>query len=539
MKIALIFALGISVFASESCYTIQLISKYNSKNNMQMLQKIDYPKACKIMEIGSAITVRCECIDEFKLAKGVLAKYKQDYKDAILSQTYKYRFQEHEEKVLEPQTIPVVQNKEKTVLEPLNNKKSEDINKTVVKKQVVAIKEKKAIAKEEKKVKKKKEKKKKYKKKRDARYPYTRSIDKLSNKEGIGKFDYRYSFGAQFSYDLSYINEADRYYLENDWRRVRVGHEGSFFDETLFYSLEYSFTGNDKYKDIYLGYTNSIEFLNTNYRVKYGNIKIPFSLERYSSSKNITFMERGLNDAFADGRKLGGELFLSTQLAKSRINLFAAAFSNSIDERIEDEINQPGYTTRATYAYKFDKRHLVSFGGAYMVQDMKGEDVKLNQSSESEFIDEKYVSVKIADVDTMIKNNIEFLYIYDNYSLQTEYTRVVTESLLEDYSFDGYYVQGSYFLRGKGRSYKTKESKFGKIKPNKDGAIELAFRYSHIDLNDKDEHGGTQTDYTYALNWYYSEELKFMFNYIVAQPKGTDEYDGRLQIVQARALFAF
>jgi phosphate-selective porin OprO/OprP len=77
------------------------------------------------------------------------------------------------------------------------------------------------------------------------------------------------------------------------------------------------------------------------------------------------------------------------------------------------------------------------------------------------------------------------------------------------------------------------------VKPNKDGSVEVAFRYSYLNLNDKDEHGGMQTDYTYGLNWYISKELKVMANYIVAKPKETDEYDGLLQIVQARILFAF
>jgi len=45
--------------------------------------------------------------------------------------------------------------------------------------------------------------------------------------------------------------------------------------------------------------------------------------------------------------------------------------------------------------------------------------------------------------------------------------------------------------------------------------------------------------YNYGLNWYVSDELKVMLNYVIAQPKDTDEYDGLLQIVQGRVLFAF
>jgi len=561
MRIALILATVISVYASESCYTIQLISKYNSKNNLELLKNSAYPESCKIMEIGKSLTVRCECVDKFAEAQKILPKYKNKYKNAEVSRTYKYRFETKSEKengdslvVQEVKNLKTTNDTNQTVLmegELVAEKiQVDEVNATaLVVEEIKTPVEKKILEpkilvssnenKSSNKKKKKKKNKPKYKKKRDANYPYTRYLDKLKSKEGFGKFDYRYSFGAQFSYDLAYINEADAYYVENDWRRVRVSHEGSFFDKSLFYSLEYSFTGANKYKDVYLGYENKIRALNTDYRIKYGNIKIPFTLERYSSSKNITFMERGLNDSYADGRKLGAELFLSTKLDDSRLNLSVSTFSNSIDERVEDKIDQPGYATRLTYGYKFDKRHLISVGAAYMNQNMRGKDLKLNQASESEFIQEKYVSVRIADVDTIIKNNVEALYIYDKYSIQAEYTTLTTQTQLEDYSFGGYYVQGSYFFLGKGKNYKLKESKLGKINPNKDGALEFAVRYSYIDLNDKDEVGGTQTDYTYGFNWYYSSELKFMFNYVVAEPKGTDDYDGRLQIVQARALFAF
>jgi phosphate-selective porin OprO/OprP len=338
---------------------------------------------------------------------------------------------------------------------------------------------------------------------------------------------------------MAYISEAESSYHATDWRRIRMYHKGSFFDEKLFYEGEYSFTGDGKYKDVYIGYQNSLKSLNTKYRVKLGNIKIPFSLEEYTSSKYITFMERSLNDAFGESRKLGGELLLSTHAGESYINLFGSLYSNSIDERMNDEVSMPGYSGRLTYAYEFGKNHLFSIGGAFMNQNVGGENIKYNQASESEWILEKYVSVKVKDVDSVEKNNLEALYINNKFSLQAEHVSTLVNALKENYVFNAYYVQGSYFLIGNGRRYKLDTSTFGKIKPNRDGALELAFRYSYLDLNDKDEHGGMQTDYNYGINWYVSDELRLMLNYIVAQPQGTDEYDGLLQILQARVLFAF
>jgi phosphate-selective porin OprO/OprP len=194
---------------------------------------------------------------------------------------------------------------------------------------------------------------------------------------------------------------------------------------------------------------------------------------------------------------------------------------------------------RFTYAYKFKKNHLLSVGSAFMNRSMNGESVSYKQGSESQYMNNKYVSVKIKDVDTTMKKNIEALYINDKYSLQAEYTMIDVNAKKDNYNFYAIYLQGSYFIIGNGSRYKFSNSTLVKPKLNRDGALEVAFRYSYIDLNDKDETGGTQKDYTYGVNWYYNNELKFMFNYIVAEPKGTDDYDGRLQILQARALFSF
>jgi len=398
---------------------------------------------------------------------------------------------------------------------------------------------KKTTKKKKKKVKKKKNKT-KFVKKKPARYKYQRYLNRLKHDRGIGKWDYKYNFGAQISYDLAYVYEEEDGYVDNAFRRVRISHDGSFFNESLFYGLEYSFTGPNHYKDIYAGYKNSFDLLGLDYRFKGGNIKIPFSLEGYTASKNNNFMERALTDGYVDRRKMAGEVLLGKDLGSSnRINLFFDLFSDSLDERKDNIVEHPGYNTRAVYMYKPQKYKVFSIGGSYMSQNYNQDSLKYNQASESDLIYEKYVSVKIKDVDTVIKKNIEAALVYNKFSMQGEYTMVDVDALKNNYSFYGYYVQGSYFILGKGRKYKTYNSVFGKVKPDQDGDLELAVRYSYINLNDKDEHGGSQTDYNIGINWYLANEFKLMFNYVLAYPKDTDKYDGMLQIFQTRFLFAF
>ncbi len=96
MRYILIFILLNTILFSkenESCYTVQLESQYNNKKNMDMLKEKNYPDSCLLMEIGNSITTRCGCYEKMQYAKENLEILKQNYKDAYIATTYKYRFE--------------------------------------------------------------------------------------------------------------------------------------------------------------------------------------------------------------------------------------------------------------------------------------------------------------------------------------------------------------------------------------------------------------------------------------------------------------
>jgi phosphate-selective porin OprO/OprP len=93
--------------------------------------------------------------------------------------------------------------------------------------------------------------------------------------------------------------------------------------------------------------------------------------------------------------------------------------------------------------------------------------------------------------------------------------------------FPGVYVTGAYFLTGEHRPYNRKLGAIDRIKVHSDfgrhddgcwgwGAMELAARYSYIDLNSKDIQGGRLNDLTFGVNWYLNSYSKLQFNYIRA-----------------------
>ena len=368
----------------------------------------------------------------------------------------------------------------------------------------------------------------------------------LKDEDGIGEWDYRYKFGAHISVDGAYFNTAYTYYEPDgsyfDWefRRARIYYKGSFFDEKFFHEFEYSFTGANQFKDVFIGYKGKVKPLGFKYRAKLGNIKIPFGLEGYTSSKYNTFMERALTDSFSENRKLGAELLLYTNFEKEHyINLFMGVYGDSLDDEIEDKNKDDiqRYALRSTYGYKFEKNHLLSVGFSFLHSDMNKKNVRYKSGPESNLVKKKFLSVKVKDVDTVDNLDLEALYIYKDISFQGEYATSSIDSKDGKYNFEAYYLQGSYFITNHKRKYKFSTATLTRIKP-KAGAIEVALRYSSLNLNDKDETGGEQTDMNYAINYYVNKEMRIMVNYITSWVDSED-YDGMYQVLQARLQIAF
>jgi len=124
------------------------------------------------------------------------------------------------------------------------------------------------------------------------------------------------------------------------------------------------------------------------------------------------------------------------------------------------------------------------------------------------------------------------------WSVQAEYLSLdAHRNGLPDYAADGYYVYGSWVVTGESRPYKS--GAFGNIKPAHDyGAVELALRYSTLDLNDGTVQGGKEHDWTLGLNWYVGQHLKLQANYIRAfSDKGALSLDPTIVDLRAQIYF--
>ena len=110
--------------------------------------------------------------------------------------------------------------------------------------------------------------------------------------------------------------------------------------------------------------------------------------------------------------------------------------------------------------------------------------------------------------------------------------------------FYGWHADVAYVVTGETRPHKMKNGSFGTLKPqNCYGAVEVAARYSMVNLNDQDVHGGREHNFAVSAGWYVNTHLKIMTNYIYANIVPTQELGAMnpnpsqryLHIVAARA----
>jgi phosphate-selective porin OprO/OprP len=138
----------------------------------------------------------------------------------------------------------------------------------------------------------------------------------------------------------------------------------------------------------------------------------------------------------------------------------------------------------------------------------------------------------IADATDVWSWNLETAVTYDNFLAQGGYYKfgadkrgTPTPTTQRGLGFDGWYAEGSWVLTGESRGWSTANAAFTNPKPREnfslDGALELAGRYSVLDLNDNEGvigsalpaggiRGGDQRIVTVGLNWYPNPVLKFM-----------------------------
>ncbi|MGV8075370.1 MAG: OprO/OprP family phosphate-selective porin [Syntrophobacteraceae bacterium] len=338
-------------------------------------------------------------------------------------------------------------------------------------------------------------------------------------------------------------------------RRARLYAEGTLYDSVVFKS-EFEFgngNGDVAMKDVWFG-LKGVPYIE---KILVGHMKEPFSLEEMTSDNYHTFMERSLMNVFAPSYNAGfraNSSFLDKRMTWAvggfqDVNDFADAFNDFSD------INLTGRITGLPWYGGENK--LLHLGFNYSHQFRSGEENPLRYRSRPEahltdirLVDTGSAGIPVNDVDLI---GGETAIVLGPFSFQGEYIHSFLNlnaddaDLIDDPDFYGFYVSAGYFITGESRPYNKGEGIFGRVKPLVNfhptkggcGAWEVALRYSYLNLNSGDIHGGREKDLTAGVNWYLNPNTRVMFNYVRAMldrnvDSAKSDIDGSANIFEGR-----
>lgn len=396
---------------------------------------------------------------------------------------------------------------------------------------------------------------------------------KLSRSDGAFKL----KFGGRIMLDSGFFGVSKRLKKDFDslmidspngsgveFRRARIFFSGDVYDR-VFFKAEYDFAqaeevDNPDFKDVLLG----LENLGPVGSLQVGHFKEPIFLQEATSSKYITFMERGLNSTFYAGRNVG--LMATGDWAEKKLYWQLGIFRVANDQGFafeswgNEEWDVVGRLSM-TPLYSAEGAHVLHLGVGYMHRFMDSSAGSTRYRSRPEANLAQYFSdtgeFPAFGSDIL---NVEVAYVAGPFSLQSEFTNVWIAGVnsQRDLEFRSGYVFVSCFLTGEHRAYDLGKGRFGRVTPRANfdpanghwGAVELAFRYSFLDLDNNGIEGGNAWDLTAGINWYLFPNLRWMLNYIHAEVRdrtaeppsfvlGPGPIDGSAEIVESRIQIDF
>ncbi len=324
----------------------------------------------------------------------------------------------------------------------------------------------------------------------------------------------------------------------NEIRRARVYVSGTI-DRYLIVKFQYDFEdGIADFKDVYGGITG-IPGVGT---FRAGQFKEPMGLEELNTSNSIVFLERSNANTFSAERNTG---LMFNNHVEERFSWQLGVFRDT--DAFGDSTGDGEYniTGRVTGTPIRTDDSLVHVGASVSVRSPNDGEVQITQSGEVHLAPALADTGMITGVDSRLDLGLEAAFVKGPLSLQGEYRQVEIDLMAGGMSptFHGHYVQAAYTLTGESRSYDGKDGIFGGIKPDLDfrsddggvGAVELAVRYSGLDLTDAGILGGEVNGLTVGLNWYLNPNARTMLNFVNQDLDGTGGFD----TVQLRFQVAF
>ncbi|WP_417498212.1 OprO/OprP family phosphate-selective porin [Maricaulis sp.] len=304
-------------------------------------------------------------------------------------------------------------------------------------------------------------------------------------------------------------------YDDSEIRTARLGVTGRLHNVNYvaeFDLIDEAVVANDVY----------LTFHGEGFDVLLGHMKTPNSLEEQTSSRYISFMERGAaTDLFGLDRRVGVALAHHGEAYTVKAGIYGGRPGDLSDSLELDDSS--AVAARVTYLPVHSDTLLVHLGASLRQMDYGNAGTRVGVRPNAHLTD-RIVSADFrsgsvlgeAGSSTLI--GLEAALVAGPFHAHGEYMTMSLDGPASSPRFNSAFVNLGYFLTGESRSYSTSSGTFSRTRPATPlseggfGALELAARYDYSDLNEVS--AGELTTWTLGMNWYVEDHFRVMANYV-------------------------
>lgn len=341
-------------------------------------------------------------------------------------------------------------------------------------------------------------------------------------------------------------NVSDRGF-QGEVRRARIGTSGRLdYAVVTEFSVEFGFEGGDFYLNDFYAQWHIGGWID---RLRIGYFDPPMSLEALGSSSARSLMETGSPvAAFAPGQRLGVEVdgWYPDPAVSWGLSVSSVGQSQKFSDASSSALRGVGRVAWRPFGDQEPRvRRLLhlAVSGSYTFSGLG--DLRYRARPES-FLTPYLVDTGDIEGDAHLLG-FEAAWREGPVTVQGEYLRdTVNRDGASHVQLSGAYLQTAYLITGEVRPYDPAIAVFTRIEPthpfafSRDalGALEVAARYSWLDLDDKDVTGGVMRSLNLSLIWTLNAWVRVDAGYVVARTRKNPNA-GTARIFQSRLELRF
>lgn len=329
----------------------------------------------------------------------------------------------------------------------------------------------------------------------------------------IGDEDTNLTIGGRLHFDLATI-DSDVTAFQDDARIRRLRVDATLSIDDWRFKADADIGGQSTgIRNLWASY-RGIERVT----IKAGNFIAPVAGENMMSSNNIKLMERSLAATLAPDFLLGAGVTYRGE----KVSLAAGYFGDPIEQNPQRPTDSgESFAGRVVWAPVKRRKEVLHFAAGVELRDLSSNSLsRVAVRPEFGLNGRRLVDTgSLQGVENFRNFNLEAAYMKGPFLAKANYIgRDNDAPTLGDPTFSGGSVELAYVLTGERQRYSLGSGTFGQIRPRgKAGAVELAARYSFVDLNSGTVAGGEQQNWSVGVNWYVSRSARIMVNFVNAQ----------------------